>query len=338
MIGVCLIGAGRAGMIHARNFASRVPHAKMVAVADPFQAALDSAKTELALDTGYLDYRDALEDKNVQAVVIVSPTKYHREIAIAAANAGKHILCEKPMAMDEAECDEMIAAANRNGVKLQIGFMRRYDESFVEAKKRIESGEIGDVVLVSSHTRGPSVPQPWMYDIQKSNGPLAEVNSHDIDTLRWFTNSEFASIYAVAGNYRCPDARAAYPDFYDTVTLSATFHNGMMGHIDGAQGVQYGYDAHTEILGTRGVIQVGRTSDAFVTSVTPEKGSSTPYITTWRKLFRDAYLEEDIHFIDCIRQDLPPRVSGLDGKMAVRVVKAGNLSILEKRIVTLEVL
>ena len=239
------------------------------------------------------------------------------------------------MAMDEAECDDMIAACKQHNVKLQIGFMRRFDESYMTAREMVDADEIGDVVLIKSHTRGPSTPRPWMYDIRKSNGPLAEVNSHDIDTVRWFSGSEFSHVYAIGGNYRCPDARAEFPDFYDNVLVTGTFVNGMQGCIDGAQGCAYGYDAETEVLGTRGVIRVGRSQDKFITACSKDGMERTPYMSTWRKLFRDASLEEDMHFVECIRKDKQPRVTGVDGKMAVRVVNAGNISIIEKRIVRL---
>lgn len=335
MIGICLIGCGRAGLIHARNFVNKVPGATLTALVDPVPEALKAASEELHVSQCYTDYREALARDDVHAVIVVSPTKYHCEIVVAAANAGKHIFCEKPLAMTEAECDMMIAAAEANHVKLQVGFMRRFDESFMAAKEMIDAGEIGDVVLVKSHTRGPSTPQPWMYDIQKSNGPLAEVNSHDIDTLRWFTGSEFSSLYAIGGNYRCPSAVEAFPDFYDNVLMNASFVNGAQGCIDGAQGIGYGYDAETEILGTKGVIHVGRTQERFITACSKDGVLKTPYMTSWRKLFIDAYLAEDKHFVDCILNNLTPRVTGLDGKMVVRVVNAGNLSIVEKRIVQL---
>lgn len=334
-IGICVIGAGRAGMIHARNFRSRVPHAAITAIAEPAPEIASGACNELGLETAYADYHRALQDDRVDAVVIVTPTAYHKEIAIAAANAGKHILCEKPMAMDEAECDAMITAAQSNRVKLQIGFMRRFDDTFTQARQAVESGEIGDVVLVRSNTRGPSVPQKWMYDLKKSNGPLAEVNSHDIDTLRWFSGSEFKSVYAIGGNYRCPDAVAEYPDFYDNVILSAQFVNGMQGSIDGAQGVEYGYDARVEILGTKGCIFVGQVQQTALSVCTRAGGAVHPVVKSWRDLFSDAYLNEDVSFVESILEDAPPKVTGFDGKMAVRVVRAGNLSITEKRIVTL---
>lgn len=335
-IGVCLIGAGRAGMIHAKNFKTRISNAKIVAVVDPFEEAALNACKELDISKYYLNYQDALKDDEIDAVVVVSPTVYHKEIVVAAAKAGKHILCEKPMAMDEFECDDMIKACNENKVKLQIAFMRRYDESFMQAKEVIESGEIGEVVMVRSNTRGPSIPQKWMYDIDKSNGPLAEVCSHDIDTLRWFTGSEFKSVYAIGGNYRSPEALPEYPDFYDNVIMNTQFINGMQGAIDGAQGVAYGYDARVEILGVKGIIFLGQVHEKTIFTCTKEKGMVRPVMNSWKYLFRDAYLAEDIHFVECILEDKQPRVTGLDGKMAVKVVKAGNLSIKEKRIVELK--
>jgi myo-inositol 2-dehydrogenase/D-chiro-inositol 1-dehydrogenase/scyllo-inositol 2-dehydrogenase (NAD+) len=334
-IGVCLVGAGRAGMIHAVNFRSRVPNAELVAVADPIEQACVNACKELSISKYFLDYKQAIQEKDIDAIVVVAPTAYHKGIVVDAAKAKKHIFCEKPMAMDENECEEMIKATNENNVKLQIGFMRRFDESFVQAKEVAESGEIGNVVMVRSNTRGPSIPQKWMYDIHKSNGPLAEVNSHDIDTLRWFTGSEFKSVYAIGGNYRSPEALKDYPDFYDNVVMNAQFENGMQGLIDGAQGVAYGYDARVEILGTKGIIFLGQVHEKSIAVCTKETGMTRPIMNSWRYLFREAYLEEDRHFVDCILNDQKPRVTGVDGKMAVKVVRAGNKSIVDKKIVQL---
>ena len=213
--------------------------------------------------------------------------------------------------------------------------MRRFDSAFTEAKNVVDAGEIGDVVMVRSNTRGPSIPKPWMYDIKKSNGPLAEVNSHDIDTLRWFTGSEFKTIYAMGANYRCPDAKQDFPDFYDNVILAAGFENGMQGMIDGAQGVLYGYDARVEILGTRGCIFLGKTRERPITVCRSDMHRYEAFTNSWRFLFKDAYLEEDMDFVDCILTDREPKVTGYDGKMAVKVVNAGNLSVSTGQIVTL---
>ncbi len=332
-INIALIGAGRAGMIHARNFRTSVPFAQITAVCDPIGDAAEIAAKELEIDKYYTDYHDVMNDKTINAVIIATPTKYHCEIAVAAAEAKKDILCEKPMAMTVEECNIMDAAARKNGVKLQIAFMRRFDISFMEAKKRILAGDIGDVVMVRSNTRGPSIPKPWMYDISKSNGPLAEVNSHDIDTLRWFAESDFETVFAIGGNFRCPDAKKDFPDFYDNVTLNASFKNGCQGLIDGAQGVLYGYDARCEILGTKGCIYLGNTRENSVTVCRSDMHRDEEYINSWKNLFRDAYLEEDCDFARAIIEDREPKVTGYDGKMAVLTVNAGNLSIKEKRIV-----
>ncbi len=332
-IGICVIGAGRAGMIHAKNFRANVPDAYLAAIVDPDQETVQKAAKELEVDTCYTDYKQALEREEIDAVVIVCPTKYHCEITVGAAAAGKHILCEKPMAMTVEECEKMEEAAAKAGVKLQLAFMRRFDSAFMEAKKVAERGEIGDVVMIRSNTRGPSVPQPWMYDIAISNGPLAEVNSHDIDTLRWFSSGEFESVYAIGGNYRCPDAVKDFPDFYDNVAMIAKLSNGVQGMIDGAQGVRYGYDARVEILGTRGCIFLGSTQEKAITVCKADFVRRDEFTNSWRYLFKDAYLEEDRAFVQCILNDSQPLVTGLDGKMAVKIVNAGNQSIKEKRVV-----
>jgi myo-inositol 2-dehydrogenase/D-chiro-inositol 1-dehydrogenase/scyllo-inositol 2-dehydrogenase (NAD+) len=335
-IGVCVVGGGRAGMIHARNFASgRVPGAVLTALVEPAEATRRNACRELGLlEESCADYRDALKSPEVDAVVVAAPTTYHREIVLAAAAAGKHVLCEKPMAISTAECREMLAAVERARVKFQIGFMRRFDASFVAAKQRIEAGEIGNVVSVRSLTHGPSTPKPWMYDLRKSNGPLAEVNSHDIDTIRWFAESEFLEVYAIGGNYRSPDAREQFPDFYDNVTLSARLCNGIQASISGAQGVRYGYDARCEILGERGLITVGSLAGNTVVTHTTD-GSTAPIVRSWTGLFLDAYRAEDEEFIRCILEDRQPRACGRDGTAAVMVVSAGNRSIAERRPVPL---
>ncbi|MDQ0220734.1 oxidoreductase [Peribacillus cavernae] len=333
-LGVCIIGSGRAGMIHALNFRKNVPNANLVAMVDPNEKVAREATYSLGIDKYYLDYKEALKSDEIDAVVVVTPTVYHRDIVVAAAEAGKHVLCEKPMAMNEKECEEIIQATENNNVKLQIGFMRRFNESFIQAKEEIESGSIGDVVMVRSLTRGPSTPQPWMYDLKKSNGPLAEVNSHDIDTLRWFLGADFESVYAIAGNYRCPEAKEEYPDFYDNVVLNARFTNQKQGIIDGAVSVKYGYDSRVEILGTEGVIFIGQVHEKTVLTAN-KKGLSRPVMNSWRSLYKDAYLAEDIHFIESILEDKKPKVCGYDGKEAVKVVNAGNRSIKEGNVVLL---
>jgi predicted dehydrogenase len=332
-IGVAIFGAGRAGMIHARNFASIVPHARVAAISDPVPDMAAKACRELDLDDSlaFPHFQEALSAPGVDAVLIATPTSDHCEIAVAAAHAGKHVFCEKPMAMNVSECDAMMTAAEEAHVVLQIGFMRRFDASFVDAKQRIECGEIGDVVQVKSLTHGPTYPKPWMFDLKKSNGPLAEVNSHDIDTLHCLTGSSITEVYSVAGNYRTPEALAEFPDFYDQILMTARFANGMQGCVSGAQGVQYAYDARCEIIGTEGIICIGSLNGNSMIACGKSKELRRPSMVSWTDLFKDAYLAEDIDFIRCIREGGTPRATGHDGRAAVEVVIAGNLSIAERK-------
>ena len=330
---VCLIGCGRAGMIHARNYKNKIENARITAVADAVEEAAKAAAEELGVEKCFSDYKEILSDPEIDAVIVVAPTNLHKQIVIDCAAAGKHIFCEKPMAMTVEECDEMIAACDRHKVKLQIGFMRRLDASFREAKRLVEEGAIGELVQIHSNTRGPSKPRPWMYDIKKSNGILAEVNSHDIDAVRWMAGSDIETVYAVAGNFRNPEAEADYPDYYDSVLMSGTLKSGVHFCIDGAAYVQYGYDSKMELIGTKGKIQVGRSEKEHVHCTTVEQGTATPFVNSWMTLFIDAYLAEDISFVNAVLNDTPVEVSGVDGRMAVAAVEAGNRSITEKEII-----
>lgn len=330
-IRVCLIGCGRAGMIHARSYAGQVKGAELIAMCDPIEDGLKAAQDEIPVKYAYRDYQDAMNNDEVDAVVVVTPTQFHRDIVVAAANAGKHVFCEKPMASTPEECDEMIEACRKNNVKLQMGFMRRFDKNFRRGKEIVDSGRIGNVAMLKSNTYGPSEPKEWMYDIRKNQGPIGEVNSHDLDIVRWYAGSEPKRIYAVGNNFRSPQKAEEYPDYYDSCSLTVEFENGVIAAVTGAQYVQYGYDARTEILGTNGIVKVGAQNADQVEVVTKDKKISSDSMDSWRTLFREAYIAEAQSFIDAVCEDKEPAVTGLDGKMALIMVNAGVLSYLERR-------
>jgi len=323
----CVIGAGRAGLIHARNLAQRIPGTRLTALCDPNEESLREAGAELGVTTLYADYREAVAHEGLDAVVIVTPTFLHCDIACAAAAAGRHIFLEKPMAVTLDECRQILAAVDRAGLKLQIGFMRRFDEGFLEAKRILDSGELGRVMKIKSIGRGPGLPSPWMFDLTKSNGIVAEVNSHDMDSLRWFAGHEPIRAYAEAGNFKCPDARAEFPDFYDNILAVFRFDDGAIGEVDGTCPCHYGYDARVEILAERGLLMVGHTAEQTATKVTVDGQVVGRAVKSWRNLFKDAYLAEMEHFVHCVEQDQSPRVTGGDGLRAVAMVLAANASL-----------
>jgi myo-inositol 2-dehydrogenase/D-chiro-inositol 1-dehydrogenase/scyllo-inositol 2-dehydrogenase (NAD+) len=307
----------------------------MIAVSDVSEDSARQAAAELGINAWYTDWHELMTKSAVDAVIVVTPTKFHCEIVVEASKAKKHIFCEKPMAVNRQECLLMNEAARTNGVNLQIGFMRRFDANFRRAKELVVSGAIGQVITVKSLTHGPSTPHEWMYDIEKSNGPLAEVNSHDIESLRWFAGSEADSLYAIAGNFRCGSARAKYPDFYDTVLMNVRMKNGMLGNIDGAQGAQYGYNARVDIVGSEGRIEIGGLAENTALLYTKDKQFRGDTVKSWITLFSEAYVNEDISFIKSIRDGKQPEITGIDGMAAVDIVRAGNESIKSGQIVRL---
>lgn len=334
-LNVCLIGCGRAGMIHAESYAGGVKNAELIAICDPDRHNLEEAQKQVEVRYAYTDYHDAMKNPEIDAVIVVTPTKFHHQIVLEAARSGKHIFCEKPMAVNEEECDEMISACEDNHVKLQIGFMRRFDRNFQRGKELLASGIVGEVTLLKSNTYGPSEPKEWMFDVRNSYGPIGEVNSHDFDTLRWYADSEVKRIHAIGGNFRSPEVKEGHPEYYDTCGVLIEFKNGVLGMISGAQYVRYGYDARAEILGTKGIVKVGTQNADAVEIVTEDQKNISDSVLTWSKLFADAYIAEANAFAECILKDTDPAVTGFDGKEALRLVNAGLRSLLEKRPVEL---
>ena len=326
----CLIGAGRAGMVDARNYEFNIGQSEVVAVVDPNIENAKTAAEELNADF-FQDLDDALSKQEFEAVIIGAPTFAHAGAIIESAEAGKHIFTEKPLSITVDEAEEIERILDKNKVKLQIGFMRRFDENFLRAKELIEEGAIGRPILIKSVGRGPGLPPEWYADISKSNGLLAEVNSHDFDSIRWLIGSEFSEIYAVADNFKVDEYREKYPDFYDTVAMTLKFENGVLGMVDGCCPATYGYDARVEILGTEGMLQIGSNKENSVLVWNKERELVSDGTRSWRTLFKDAYLAEAEDFVDCILNGKDPKVGIVDGKKAVEIVVAGNKSIKEKR-------
>jgi predicted dehydrogenase len=324
---ICLVGAGRAGMVHAFNFRHRLAEAQLVAMVDANEAMAREKAGELEVPFVFDSIESALSKVDFDAICISTPTFTHASIVTAAAQARKHILCEKPMALTLDEADAMITAARQADVVLQIGFMRRFDPAFRAAKEQIEAGAIGDPIMVRTLTRGPGLPPRWACDPTTSIGMLAEVNSHDFDTIRWLAGSEFARIYTEAATFKAPELKAEFPGFYDTAVVSTRLVNGALGIIDSCCPVGYGYDARAEVLGTAGVLFIGELRERALVRCTREGGVVTRQFRAWAKRFEAGYLAEDEHFAHCIRTGEPPLVSGEDGRQALEGVLAATRSI-----------
>ena len=332
-----LVGAGRAGAVHALNVHARVPHAEIAAVVD----ADSQRAAELAARIGgaavHADLGEAIGRAGLDAVVIATPTLSHRDLAVTAARAGMHVFCEKPMALDVTQCDEMIAAAEDAGVVLQLGFVRRFQPEFAEAKARIEAGEIGEPMVVKSLTRGPGLPPPWAQDISISNGMLAEVNSHDFDCVRWLAGADITRVYAEVSNRKGAALGVTAKHFYDNAVVTLRFANDAIGTVDGTCPAEYGYDARVEVVGTRGLLTVGEVQGMAILSATDrDHGGVRPVHRTWPDRFDWGYLNEIEAFVAAARGGEHSGAGGADGRAAVEAVVAANRSWLEDRPVELE--
>ena len=334
---VAMVGAGRAGLVHARNLTEYTPDAAVVAVVDGESDRAKSLARRVGATGCHATLDEALEETSFDAVVISTPTFTHRDLAVQAAGAGKHVFCEKPMALTVEECDDMIQAAKRSGVALQIGFMRRFQQEFVEARQRIAAGDIGEPMVVKSLTRGPGLPPSWAWDLEKSNGMLAEVNSHDFDCVRWLAGSDITRVYAETANRKGASRGVEVANFYDNAVVTLRFASGAVGTIDGTCPADYGYDARVEIVGSEGLLIVGDVrGQPIVEARDRDVGAITPLHRTWPDRFEQGYRDEMRSFVSAALSGDRPAVIGEDGRHAVSAVRAANRSWMEERPVALE--
>ena len=331
-IRVCLIGGGRVAKVHANSLVRHVPHAELTTIVDTNPDVLNKTADQFGIEQRYENLEDALSDASFDAVVITTPTFVHKVMAVSAAKAGKHIFLEKPMALDLEECDEIIDAVNENGVLLQMGFMRRFDPEFEAAAGRIEAGEIGRPMMIKSLTHGPGLPPPWACDLKTSNGNLAEVNSHDWDSTRWLMDSNPQRVYVEVANFKGEARGVKTENYYDNSLVNIRFESGGLGSISGICPCDYGYDARVEIVGEKGIMQIGQMQgQAIIVGVSRDEGLVMPIFRTWPERFAWAYIREMEHFVDSVLTETPPRVGAEDGRWAVAGVLAGTRSFLEER-------
>jgi predicted dehydrogenase len=334
---ICMIGAGRVGRNHSNAITRHVPGGKIVALVDPMESVRNETATDFGIEKLFDTLEQALDKVEFDAVVITTPTPTHLPLSSMAADHGKHVFLEKPMALNLQECDGIMAAIEKNKVLLQVGFMRRFTPEFVAAAERIEAGEIGTPMMVKSNTHGPGLPPPWARDLRTSNGMLAEVNSHDWDTTRWFMGSNYERVYTEVANFKGTANNVDVPNFYDNVLVNIKFENGGLGLISGVCPCGYGYDARAEIIGDKGILQVGDLKgQSIIVCTNRDQGLITPITRTWPERFIWGYIYELEHFVHCIQTETTPKAGGFEGRWAVAGVLAGTKSFLEERPVYLK--
>jgi scyllo-inositol 2-dehydrogenase (NAD+) len=325
-LGVGVVGVGEMGKRHAENLRRLVPEARLVAIADVAAQRAKQVAEELEIDRAYGTLEELLQDKQVDAVVIATPDKFHAQSIRVSAAAGKDILCEKPLALTLLDAQAALAEVSRARVRLQVGFMRHYDPAYVSAKKRIEAGEIGTPVVFKSLGRDKDEPPLAAYQ-SGVNGMLFYTNSiHDFDLARWLLQDEVSEVQAYTTTAIRPEL-ANYRDIVAGV-VNLKFAHGAIGNIESHAQAIYGYDVRTEIIGSKGSIFVGTLQKTPATFLTAH-GSSKNLADHFLSQFADAYLAEIRDFVHTMLSDRAPLVTGEDGLRALEIAVAAENSHLQ---------
>jgi scyllo-inositol 2-dehydrogenase (NAD+) len=329
-LNIGVVGLGRLGSLYARHFATRLPGARLHAVTD----VRADVTGQIAAETGARackSHEDMLADPALDAVVVMTPTKLHSAVVIAAAAAGKAIFCEKPLALDIAEGRAMEAAVKKHGVFFQLGFMRRFDRAYAVAKRKIAEGVIGRPIVFKSSSRD-QFPPPLEYLRPESSGGLfIDMGIHDFDLARWFMG-EVKTVHSTGA--AVADPRIANVGDVDNAFSSLTFTSGAIGSISLSRNGVYGYAINTEIVGTEGTLQIGYDRETALLVMT--NGSiAHDTVPGFLERFDQAYLTQLQDFVDNLRLDRPAPITCADGVAAQAIANAATRSLHEGR--TIEV-
>jgi inositol 2-dehydrogenase len=322
-LGVGVLGVGEMGRRHAENLRRLVPEARLVAVADLAADRARQAASELEIEKSYATIDQLVEDREIDAVVIATPDRFHAQAIEAAARAGKDILCEKPISIRLEDAHVALAAVAKAGVRLQIGFMRRYDPAYAAAMSRIEAGEIGEPVVFKSVGRDKDIPPLAAYQ-SSVNGMLFYTNTiHDFDLARWMMLDEVAEVQAYTTVTIRPEI-AQYGDVVASV-VNLKYRGGAIGNIESHAQAIYAYDVRTEIVGSKGSIFLGTIEKTPAVFLTGEGGRQI-LADHFLSRFAHAYLTEMQDFVHRMLGDSEPAVSGTDGLRALEIAVAAEQS------------
>jgi myo-inositol 2-dehydrogenase/D-chiro-inositol 1-dehydrogenase len=325
---VGLLGAGRIGALHAGVLAGN-PEVEALVVGDVEGGRAEALALELGGEHGTID---EVLDSGLDAVVIAASTSAHADLIRAAADRGLPTFCEKPIALEYEETLEIVERIESSGAVLQMGFQRRFDAGYVEAKRLIEGGALGTLYSIRLATHDPEPPHEGY--IPTSGGIFRDLHIHDFDVLRWLTGGEVEEVYAT-GSVRKFGVFGKYGDV-DTSAALIKMADGVVAVLTGGRQDPLGYDVRTEVFGSEDSIAVGVDGRTPLRSVEPGVPSAdkTPY-PNFRLRFEDAYRAEIGHFVRLVRGEAGNPCTARDALEALRVAMAADLSLAEKRPVRL---
>ena len=330
-LNIGLVGVGRMGIAYARYLASRVPGATLYAVSDVRADAAESVRVQFGATKAYTDFNDLISDPSVDAIVVMTPTKLHKVVVLAAARAGKPIFCEKPLSLSIEDAKLMQEAVVKSGVFFQLGFMRRFDAGYAAAKKKIDAGAIGKLCVFKSTSKDKERPSVDYLRPENSGGLFIDMGIHDFDLARWFMG-DVASVYSTGGVLAYPEMNGIGD--WDNAITNMRFKNGCIGMVNLSRNGIYGYGIHTEIVGTEGTIQIGYDRETPVLVMTKDTITHDT-IPGFYERFENAYIAQLQDFVRNLTERRPPPISIDDGIAAQRIALAATQSVQENRIVEL---
>jgi len=331
-LNIGIIGAGRIGKVHAETIAFRVPEANAAAITDLNQDAAAQVAARCGIPVVAPSIDQILDDPDIDAVLICSSTDTHADLTIRAARARKHIFCEKPIDHSLAKIDAALAAVAEAGVKLQIGFNRRFDPNFARVRAAVQSGDIGSPRLLHIISRDPA-PPPVSY-VKVSGGMFLDMTIHDFDMARFLIGDEVEEVYTAAGVMVDPAIGEAGD--LDTALITLRFRNGVIGSIDNCRQAAYGYDQRAEILGSAGSVA---TTNCYPNEATISTGESVRRdlpLNFFMDRYTESFTREIRAFVQAVVEDTPTPVTGIDGRIPVVMGLAARKSFDERRPVRLE--
>lgn len=327
-LNIGVIGLGRLGYHHTMNV-TRTMGARLVAVSDPVQSALDRATNDFGVK-GYSDYKEMIASPEVEAVVVATPTQTHFKVLMDVIATKKPIFVEKPITFTVEEAEKIMDAVEKAGVYLQVGFMRRFDPGHVAAKKMIDSGACGKPIYLHDCQRDPNGPPPAY--VPQSGGLFVDMGIHDLDVARWIMGSEITQIYA-QGAVLKHEFLKELGDVDDGQML-LKFENGALGMIEISRNANDVYDTRTEVIGLEKSVFVGQNQ---LTPYTVIGGQQiTVDMANWcLGRFHAAYELEMEAFVNCVLEGKPSPVTAYDGMMGIKLALTATESYRQNKPITL---
>jgi myo-inositol 2-dehydrogenase/D-chiro-inositol 1-dehydrogenase len=323
-----VVGTGRIGKIHSENLLA-MPDVRLKSVADPFLVPEDWSSRGIMAT---LDPTEIFDDPEIDAVLVCSPTPTHAEFTEIAARAGKHVFCEKPIALEPDRIRETLDVVKGAGVNLQVGFNRRFDPTFARVRKAVVDGEIGEVHLVKVVARDPAPPPPEY--VAESGGMFLDMTIHDFDMVRFLSGSEVDEVQAFGAVLVDPAIGEAGD--IDTAVVTMKLRNGALAVIENSRKAVFGYDQRVEVFGSDGGVEAFNEPPCQVRVRTAGGIRAENPLYFFLERYQRSFVVELEAFVASIREGSEPPVGGRDGLMSVLVALAANRSMAEGRPVKVE--